>query len=159
MTTFQTRRRVPFTPRQMFDLVADVEQYPKFVPLCEALAVRSRAQDGDKHIVTADMTVGYKAIRETFTSHVAIDPAALTVKAASVVGQAHGPFRHLENRWSFTEAPGGCDVDFFISYEFKSMMLQMLMGGLFDRAFRRFAEAFEERARVVYAVGKSAGAA
>ncbi|KAB2917935.1 MAG: type II toxin-antitoxin system RatA family toxin [Hyphomicrobiaceae bacterium] len=159
MTTYQTRRRVPFTPRQMFDLVADVEQYPKFVPLCEALVVRSRAGEGDKHIITADMTVGYKAIRETFASRVTLEPARLTVTAANVAGQAHGPFRHLENRWSFAEAPGGCDVDFFISYEFKSMMLQMLMGGLFDRAFRRFADAFEERARIVYAAGRSAGAA
>jgi coenzyme Q-binding protein COQ10 len=156
MASFRTTRRVPFTPRQMFDLVADVECYPKFMPLCEALVVKQRVRDGDKDILLADMTVGYGAIRETFTSRVSLDAAALSVRAASVAGETAGPFRRLENRWSFTAVAGGCDVDFFISYEFKSLVLQALVGGLFERAFRRYAEAFESRARAVYGTTRGA---
>jgi coenzyme Q-binding protein COQ10 len=150
MPSFSTSRRVAFTPRQMFDLVADVEQYPKFLPLCEALTVRKRERDGDKEILIADMAVGYKAIRETFTSRVRLDRAGLVVHAASVPEYPSGPFRRVENRWSFAEAPGGCDVVFEISYEFKSRLMQALVGSLFDRVFRRYTQAFEERARATY---------
>jgi coenzyme Q-binding protein COQ10 len=150
MSSFRTTRRVPFTPRQMFDLVADVERYPEFMPLCEALIVKQRAREGEKDILVANMTVGYGAIRETFTSRVSLDAAALGVQADSVDGVTAGPFRRLENRWSFKPVVGGCEVDFFISYEFKSALLQVLVGGLFDRAFRRYVEAFEGRARAVY---------
>ena len=150
MPSFRTTRRVAFTPRQMFDLVADVEKYPEFLPLCEALVVRKRERAGDKEVLIADMTVGYQAIRESFTSRVSLDPAKLAVQAGSVPDHPSGPFRHLENRWAFVEAPGGCQVDFSISYEFKSALMQMLVGGLFDRAFRRYAEAFEARAHAIY---------
>ncbi len=149
MPSFATTRRVPFTPRQMFDLVADVERYPQFLPMCEALAVRRREREGYVDILTADMTVGYKAIRETFTSRVRLEPSRYEVVAKGASG-AMGPFRRLENRWQFRAAPGGCDIDFSIAYEFKSVMLQMLVGALFDRAFRRYTLAFEERARVIY---------
>jgi coenzyme Q-binding protein COQ10 len=157
MPSFCTTRRVPFTPRQMLDLVADVERYPEFLPLCEALVVRSR-QRRRRRTLIADMTAGYKAIRETFTSRVTLDPVHTAV---SVVGTADsaGPFSRLENRWEFRAAPGGCDVDFFIAYEFKSMMLQMLVGALFERAFRRYTRAFEERAQTVYGVEPSAARA
>jgi coenzyme Q-binding protein COQ10 len=150
MPSFSTTRPVAFSPRQMFDLVADVERYPEFLPLCEALTVKKRERAGDKEILIADMTVGYKAIRETFTSRVTLDPATLSVHAASVPEYPSGPFRHVENRWSFAEAPGGCDVGFSISYEFKSYLMQALVGGLFDRVFRRYTQAFEERAQVIY---------
>jgi coenzyme Q-binding protein COQ10 len=150
MPSFSTTRRVPFTPRQMFDLVADVERYPEFLPLCEGLTIKQRECEGDRQILMAEMTVGYRAIRETFASRVVLDPARLQVRAGSPPGYAGGPFRQLENRWSFADAPDGCDVRFFISYEFRSLMLQMLVGSLFDRVFRRYTLAFEERARVVY---------
>jgi coenzyme Q-binding protein COQ10 len=146
MPSFSMTRRVPFTPVQMFDLVADVEQYPKFLPLCEGLRVRSRSIQGDVETIVADMDVGYKAIRETFTSRVHLDRPRLAVHTQFV----EGPFRSLDNKWSFTAVPEGTDVHFFIAYEFKSMMLQMLAGAVFEKAFRRFAEAFEARARVVY---------
>jgi coenzyme Q-binding protein COQ10 len=154
MPSFRTTRRVPFTPRQMFDLVADVERYPEFLPLCEALTVRRREREGAVEILIADMTAGYKAIRETFTSRVRLDAARLEVTTVGVQG-AMGPFGRLENRWLLGAAPagGGCDVDFTIAYELKSMMLQMLVGALFDRAFARYTEAFEARARVVYGTG------
>jgi coenzyme Q-binding protein COQ10 len=158
MPSFRTTRRVPFTPRQMFDLVADVESYPQFLPLCEALVVRKREHAGDSEVLIADMTVGYKAIRETFTSRVILEPAQLAVNAGSVPDRPSGPFRRLENRWSFAEAPGGCDVNFFIAYEFKSTMLQALVGALFERAFRRYTRAFEERAQAIYRACSSATA-
>jgi coenzyme Q-binding protein COQ10 len=155
MPSFRTTRRVPFTPHQMFDLVADVERYPEFLPLCEGLTVRRREREEDVDILIADMTVGYKAIRETFTSRVRLDAARLEVAAAGVPG-AMGPFSRLENRWQLRAAPGGCDVDFSIAYELRSAMLQMLVGALFDRAFARYTDAFEARARIVYGVGSAA---
>jgi len=149
MPSFETTRAVAFTPHQMFDLVADVERYPEFLPLCEGLRVFSRERRGDSEIVVAAMDVGYRAIRETFTSRVTLDRPGLLVSADLV----EGPFRHLANRWSFAATPVGCDVRFRIDYEFKSFMLQMLVGAMFDQAFRRFTEAFEERARHVYGAG------
>ncbi len=146
MPSFDTTRRVAFTPAQMFDLVADVEKYPQFLPLCEDLKVLSRELNGDTEAIVAAMGVGYKAIRETFTSRVTLDRPKLIVRADLV----DGPFRQLENRWSFVAAPGGCDVRFFITYDFSSFMLQMLVGAVFDQAVRRYTEAFEERARTVY---------
>jgi coenzyme Q-binding protein COQ10 len=134
----------------MYDLVADVEQYPKFLPLCEGLSVKQRGREGGKAALICEMTVGYQAIRETFTSRVLLDPDALQVDAGSVPDYPSGPFRHVENRWTFAPAEGGCDVQFYISYEFKSLMMQMLVGSLFDRVFRRYTQAFEERAQVVY---------
>jgi coenzyme Q-binding protein COQ10 len=149
MPSFRTTHRVPFTAQQMFDLVADLESYPAFLPLCEALHVRRREERAGRSILVADMTVGYLAIRETFTSIVELDPAGLNVLAKGAP-EGRGPFRRLENRWSFRPAVGGCDVDFFISYTFKSILLQTLVGSLFDRVFRRYTRAFEERAQRVY---------
>lgn len=147
MPMFNSTRKVRFTPEQMYALVADVERYPQFLPLCEGLTVRRRTpRDDGGEVLLADMTVGYKAIRETFTSRVTLDPANLKI----LVEYVDGPFRHLENRWSFRAVEGGCEVGFFISYEFASRMLGMLMGAMFDKAFRKFAEAFEQRAGVVY---------
>jgi coenzyme Q-binding protein COQ10 len=147
MPQFQTRRRVAFTPAQMYALVADVEKYPEFLPLCETLEVQSRTPTPSGEILIAQMSVGYGAIKERFTTRVALEPGKPFVKAEYI----DGPFRYLENRWNFIPTTqGGCDVDFFISYEFKSFVLQMLAGAVFDQAFRRFSEAFEARARVIY---------
>lgn len=149
MPSFDTTRRVPFTPDQMFDLVADVERYPEFLPLCEGLIVRSRTETDGKPVLVADMTAGYGAIHETFKSRVTLDRGA--APPTIVVAYLDGPFSRLDNRWRFREtAGGGSEVEFFIDYEFKSMMLQLLMGALFDKAFRKFAEAFDARARQVY---------
>jgi coenzyme Q-binding protein COQ10 len=136
----------------MFDVVADVERYPEFLPLCERLTVESRTRTSDETVLVATMTVGYKAIRERFTTRVTLRQNALTV----LVEYLDGPFRHLENRWRFVPAPGGSEVDFFIDYEFRSLTLKLLMGALFDKAFRRYAEAFEARARAVYGVPQTA---
>ncbi len=150
MPSFETTRRVPYTPAQMFDLVADVEQYPRFFPLCEGMRVRSRTAQGDAEALVASMDIGYKAIRETVTSRVTLERAKTCVRVDFI----DGPFRRLENRWRFTEAAGGgTDVHFFIAYEFKSLMLQMVVGALFDQAFRRCVSAFEARASEVYGLG------
>ncbi len=147
MPKFDTTRTVSHTPENMFALVADVEKYPKFLPLCEALTVKSRKDRDGKTLLVADMTIGYKAIRETFTSQVLLDPSALTID----VQYLNGPFRYLNNRWSFEPAgSSGCNVSFFIDYEFKSRVLGMVMGSMFDIAFRRFSQAFEERADKIY---------
>lgn len=148
MPQFETRRPVPQSPDQMFALVADVEKYPEFLPLCEGLVVRSRKERDGKALLVADMTVGYKAIRETFTTQVLLNPAERAID----VKYLDGPFRYLDNRWRFNELPdGGCEVHFFIDYEFKSRILGAVMGSMFDRAFRMFAEAFEARATKIYA--------
>ena len=139
-------RRVPYTAAQMFDLVADVERYPEFLPLCEGLRVLSRNDEGDQSTLVAAMDVGYKGIRETFTSRVVLDRTIPSVRTDLV----QGPFNRLVNKWDFAETPGGCEVTFFIDYEFKSMILQMLVGSVFEQAFKRFAEAFEERAHATY---------
>jgi coenzyme Q-binding protein COQ10 len=150
MTAFNTTRRVAFSPRQMFDLVADVERYPQFLPLCEALTVRARREDGERRILIAEMTVGYLALRQSFTSRVLLDPVALTVRAGIAPEYPRGPFRKLANDWRFTAVAGGCEVVFAIDYEFASASLQVMVGGLFDRVFRRYTRAFEERAVAVY---------
>ena len=147
MPQFETRRPVPHTPDQMFDLVADVERYPEFLPLCEGLAIRSRKERDGKELLIADMTVGYKAIRETFTTQVLLNRAERAIDVKYI----DGPFRYLDNRWRFEPtADGGCSVHFFIDYEFKSRILGALMGSMFDRAFRMFTEAFEKRASAIY---------
>jgi coenzyme Q-binding protein COQ10 len=147
MPEISTTRRVHHAASEMFDLVADVEHYPEFVPLCESLRVRKRLQEGGKDIIVADMTVAYKLLRQTFTSRVTLDRANLQI----LVEYLEGPFRQLNNRWSFRAAGDrACDVDFYIAYEFRSRTLGALMGTVFDAAFRRFASAFEQRADRVY---------
>jgi len=146
---FRDERRVRHKAEEMFDLVADVERYPEFVPLCTALKVRSRKPEADgRETLVADMTVGYKLIRETFTTRVTLDKPHLKV----VVRYVDGPFSRLENVWTFKhETEGqGSRVGFFIDYEFKSRTLGALMGAMFDAAFRRFAAAFERRADAIY---------
>jgi coenzyme Q-binding protein COQ10 len=147
MPKYETKRTVGHTPEQMFALVADVEKYPEFLPLCEALSVRSRREREVRTILVADMTVGYKAIRETFTSQVHLKPDELTID----VKYLDGPFRYLTNEWRFDpDQNGGSVVHFYIDYEFKSRVLGALMGAMFDRAFRMFADAFEKRAGIIY---------
>lgn len=152
MPSFRTTRRVAHPAARMFDLVADVEKYPGFLPLCQGLTVRRRSTLPDgREVLVADMRVGFKAIRESFTSRVTLDRASNVIVAEYI----DGPFRSLENRWTFRDRPPGdgstgCTVEFFITYEFKSRMLGLLMGSMFEGAFSRFAEAFEERADQVY---------
>jgi coenzyme Q-binding protein COQ10 len=148
MPQFSSTRRVRHSAANMFDLVADVEKYPQFVPLCRQLKVRSRlAQPEGIELLVANMTVAYKFIHESFLTRVSLDRPNLQI----LVEYLEGPFSTLENRWNFrpTEAHTSV-VEFFIAYEFKSRTLGLLMGSMFDLAFRRFAAAFERRADQVY---------
>ncbi len=147
MPKFETTRNVNHSAAQMFALVADIEKYPEFVPLCETLRIKQRRERGTKQMLIADMSIGYKAIRETFTSQVLLDPNDNKISASYV----DGPFKYLDNRWTFVDLEDGTsDVQFYIDYEFKSKMLGSVMGAVFDRAFRAFAEAFEKRADELY---------
>jgi coenzyme Q-binding protein COQ10 len=154
MPKFSSKRRVRHTAPQMFDLVADVERYPEFVPLCQSLKIRQRTPQPDgTEIVVADMTVSFKLVRESFTSRVTLDRPNLKI----LVEYLKGPFSNLENRWTFeTKSDIECDVGFYLAYEFKSRMLALLMGTMFDAAFARFAAAFEKRADAVYGTNGAA---
>jgi coenzyme Q-binding protein COQ10 len=147
MPELSNTTRVRHAASDMFDLVADVERYPEFVPLCQSLNVRQRSKDAGKDVIVADMTVAYKLIRQTFTSRVTLDRPKLEI----LVEYLEGPFSQLNNRWTFRAVDNRtCDVEFFIAYEFRSRTLGLLMGAMFDAAFRRFAGAFERRADEVY---------
>lgn len=137
----------------MFDLVADVERYPEFVPLCRSLRVIRRMPEPEGvDIIVADMTVAYKMIRERFTSKVTLDRPNLEI----FVEYLNGPFSHMQNRWNFHPlGEHACEIEFFIDYEFRSRALGLVMGAMFDTAFRRFSAAFERRADQVY--GRNVG--
>ena len=148
MPRYSSKRRVQHRADEMFDLVADVERYPEFVPLCHALKIRQRKQNPDgTETIVADMTVSFKLVKETFTSEATLDRTARKI----TVRYLRGPFSSLENRWTFEpKGEEACDVGFFIAYEFRSRMLAMLMGSMFDAAVARFSTAFEKRADAIY---------
>jgi coenzyme Q-binding protein COQ10 len=152
MPEFRTTRRVKHSAEEMFALVADVERYPEFVPFCERLTVRGRKTENGREVLVADMAIGYRLVRETFTSKVTLDRAALAIRADYL----DGPFRTMDNCWTFRPLDGGgSEIGFTIAYEFKSRTLALLMGAVFDRAFRAFAHAFEVRADKVYGKASS----
>ena len=137
------RRVLPYTPEQMVDLVADIPEYPRFLPWCTGARIRSR--EGDD--VLADLDIGYKVFQETFTSRVTLDrPRRISVD------QLRGPFRKLANTWVFSpHGEAGCEVEFAIEFAFQSRLLNRMVGAVFERAFQKMVASFEERAAVVYA--------
>lgn len=141
-------RRLPYTPDQMFALVSDVARYPDFLPWVSAIRVRSNS---DTHLV-ADMIVGFKGLRETFTSKVEKErPSRIRVEYVD------GPLKYLRNDWGFRpDGQGGCLVDFSVDFAFKNRVFEALAGQVFDRALRKMIGAFEERAAVLYASGAAA---
>ena len=150
MPSFTTVHRVRHLPEKMFDIVADIRAYPEFVPMCTNMRVRSETERHGQKILIADMSVGYKAINETFTSQVVLNKEEMEIRTKYL----EGPFRYLHNSWKFRHCDAdsaGCDIEFYIDYEFKSRALAMLMGAMFDRVFARFTRAFEERADKIYA--------
>jgi coenzyme Q-binding protein COQ10 len=143
MKTHTEVRVLPYTPDQMFDLVADVDSYPEFLPWCVGVRIR----EAKAEMVLADMMIGFKMIRERFTSKVWLDRAARRIDVEYI----DGPFRSLKNHWTFTDAPnGGCRVEFFLEFEFSSLVLQKVIGVLFHEAVRRMVSAFETRAKQLY---------
>ncbi|HWE79887.1 MAG TPA: type II toxin-antitoxin system RatA family toxin [Pseudolabrys sp.] len=148
MPQFSTRRLVRHTAQDMFDLVADVERYPEFVPLCAGMRVRSRTEkDEGVGVIVAVMTVAYKLIHQSFTSRATLDRDKLTI----LVEYLDGPFSRMQNRWAFhPKTDTSCEIEFFIDYEFRSRAFGLLAGAVFDTVFRRMAVAFEKRADAVY---------
>jgi len=150
MPSHTEQRLLPFTPEQLFALVADIERYPQFLPWCIAARIRERRPD----LIVADLMIGFKMFRERFTSRVALDPPRRID-----VSYADGPFRRLTNHWGFSPAAGGCRIDFFVDFEFKSRLMQRVIEMLFGEAVRRMVAAFEKRARELYGAPALAGAA
>ncbi len=142
MPTHAERRFVPYTADDMYRLVAEVERYPEFLPWCLAARIRKRAVT-ELH---ADLMIGFKMVRESFTSHVRLDPEKRHID----VTYAEGPFRYLNNHWRFEPANGGCIIDFYVDFEFRSRMLQKLISALFNEAVKRMVAAFETRAGQLY---------
>lgn len=140
------RRQLPYTPEQLFDLVADVGRYPEFLPWCTAARIRSRSEAE----LVADLVIGFKGISERFTSRVQLDRPALEIH----VGYQKGPFKHLDNHWKFIEVDGGVLVDFYVEFEFRSFILEKLIGAVFTEAVRKMVSAFEGRARDLYGHGE-----
>ena len=142
MPTHAEQRILPYTAEQLFDLVADVERYPEFLPWCVGARIRERRDD----VIVADLLIGFRMVRERFTSRVILNrPHRIDVT------YAEGPFRYLQNRWLFEPTEdGGCRIDFFVDFEFRSRVLQTLIGALFNEAVRRMVAAFESRARQLY---------
>jgi coenzyme Q-binding protein COQ10 len=143
MATHAEKRVLHHSPEQLFDLVADVERYPEFLPWCIGARIRSRREN----VVVADLIIGFKGIQEHFTSEVTPDRAAMRIDVA----YRDGPFKYLNNHWIFSAQPdGGCEIDFFVDFEFRSRLLQKIIGMLFNEAVWRMVSAFEARADQLY---------
>jgi coenzyme Q-binding protein COQ10 len=141
MPTHAEKQIVPYTQEQLFDLVADVDKYPRFLPWCVAARVRHRTDTN----LMSDLTIGFGPFRESFTSRVTLDrPRRVNVKYES------GPFRYLNNQWDFAPHAGGTEVSFFVDFEFRSRILQAAIGVVFNEATKRMVNAFRKRARDVY---------
>ncbi len=143
MASHTETRLLPYSADLMFSIVADVERYPEFLPWCTGLRVLSRAKDGERDVLIAEMLVGYRALRERYTSRVVLDPGAHTIDVA----QTNGPFRILENHWRFVPRENGCEITFRIDFEFKNRLLNMVAGQAFEHALFKMADAFEARAK------------
>ncbi len=142
MPTHAEKRILPYTPKQLYDMVADIECYPEFLPWC--LATRVRKHEGNE--ILSDMVIGFKMFRERFTTRVTLNPEQNRIDVA----YAEGPFKYLNNHWVFVDRPEGCEIDFYVDFEFRSRLLQKAVGVLFGEAVRRMVGAFETRARTLY---------
>ena len=146
--THAEKRVLPHTPQQLFDLVADMEHYSEFLPWC--LAVRIKSREGNK--LVAEVIIGFKMFRERFSSCDVLYPPDQDPGGAGRIDVTYekGPFRYLNNHWIFEPHEKGCLLDFFIDFEFRSAVMQRLMGGLFNEVAGRMVTAFETRARELY---------
>lgn len=149
MPTHAEQRVLPYTPEQLFALVADIERYPEFLPWC----IGARIKERQPNLVVADLIIGFKVFRERFTSRVVLDPTGKID-----VTYAEGPFRYLDNHWTFERAPEGCRIGFFVDFEFKSRLMQKVIEVLFSEAVRRMVGAFEKRACDLYGAPAQGGA-
>jgi coenzyme Q-binding protein COQ10 len=143
MPTHAEKRHLPYRPQQLFDLVADIERYPEFLPWCVGARIRSRTEQE----IVADLMIGFRLIRERFTSRVTLDRERNRID----VTYTEGPFRYLNNHWIFeSDGQGGTMLDFYVDFEFRSIVLQKVIGVFFHEAVRRMVGAFEARAKELY---------
>ncbi len=146
MPSHSEHRPMPYSPQQMFDLVADIGKYPEFLPWCSGARIRSTREIEGGSVVEADLIISFKLFRERFTSRVTLHPAAQKIE----VEYLDGPFKYLINHWHFIPSETGCIADFHVDFEFKSKVLQGVIGVVFGEAMRRIVRAFEERAKALY---------
>ena len=147
MPTHSETRKLPHGPRQMYDLVADVASYPQFLPWCAAARVRSVTPQADgSEVMEADLVISFKVFRERFTSRVVLWPDDMRIDTEYL----DGPFKYMKSNWTFRPAEGGCEVDFFVDFEFRNAMLQRIIGVVFNEAMQRIVRAFESRAAALY---------
>ncbi len=148
MPTHAEKRIMPYSAEQMFGLIADIERYPEFLPWCAAARVRSRTPlpDGAGEVVDAELVISFKVFRERFGSRVTLRPDARQID----VEYLDGPFKYLRNHWKFDPRGESCEVDFFVDFEFRSAILQKLIGLVFNEAMQRIVRAFERRADALY---------
>ncbi|MED5225724.1 MAG: type II toxin-antitoxin system RatA family toxin [Pseudomonadota bacterium] len=142
MTTHSEQKFVPFTPDQLFEMVSDVQSYPKFLPWCVGARIRS----ADDELIVADLMIGYKLLRERFTSRVTLDREKWKIETEFT----DGPFKFLRNQWEFKSCPEGCQIVFLVEFEFRSTVLQKLVSVLFNEVVLRMVSAFEKRAYFLY---------
>ncbi|AFO91183.1 type II toxin-antitoxin system RatA family toxin [Phaeobacter inhibens] len=147
MPTHSEIRPMPYTAQQMYDLVADVGDYPKFLPWCSAARIRSRTPLGEAEVMEADLVISFKVFRERFGSRVTLFPNDKKIDTEYL----DGPFRYMKSNWAFADrADGGCDVSFYVDFEFKNAVLQGIIGVVFNEAMQRIVRAFERRAAELY---------
>ncbi|MFV1442353.1 MULTISPECIES: type II toxin-antitoxin system RatA family toxin [unclassified Phaeobacter] len=147
MPTHSETRPMPYTAQQMYDLVADVGDYPKFLPWCAAARIRSRVPQGAAEVMEADLVISFKVFRERFGSRVTLYAEDKKIDTEYL----DGPFRYMKSNWAFADrADGGCDVSFFVDFEFKNAVLQGIIGVVFNEAMQRIVRAFERRAAELY---------
>jgi coenzyme Q-binding protein COQ10 len=146
MPTHHETRVVPYTAQQMYDLVADVAAYPKFLPWTAAARIRSRTPIEGGEVMEADLVISFKVFRERFGSRVTLWPSQMKIDTEYL----DGPFKYLKSGWSFRDVAGGCEVTFFVDFEFRNAILQGIIGVVFNEAMHRVVRAFEKRAADLY---------
>ncbi|MBF9060500.1 type II toxin-antitoxin system RatA family toxin [Rhodobacterales bacterium HKCCSP123] len=155
MPTHSETRRLPYSPEQMYQLVADVARYPQFIPWISAARVRSVTPEGDHAVMLADLVIGFKMFRERFLSRVTMWEDTRRIDTEYV----DGPFKHMISKWEFAPAPdgdAGCEVRFAVDFEFRNKILQGAAGLFFHEAMQRIVRAFESRAEALYGTSGAA---
>lgn len=153
MPTHSEKRNLPYSAKAMYDLVADVSRYPEFLPWCSAARIRSREGDSAREVMLADLVISFKVFRERFGSRVVLFEDDMKIDTQYL----DGPFKFLTSTWSFRDVEGGCEVDFFVDFEFKNRILQGVIGVVFNEAMQRIVRAFETRAEELYGGDASGG--
>jgi len=146
MPTHSETRKLPYSAQQMYDLVADVGKYPQFLPWTAAARIKSTTDKGDHTVMDADLIISFKVFRERFTSRVVLWPTPMKIDTEYL----DGPFKYMKSNWAFHDVDGGCEVDFFVDFEFKNAILQKIIGVVFNEAMQRVVKAFEKRAQALY---------